>query len=195
MSERFKERFSYLSEHRNQHIELYEPKEIAPRTILIKEGEISKKIFLIEKGSVRIWYNNKGKDTTFQFFFENEGISTAESFKRNIPCLFSVETIEASVIYTFDSTDFDSQIAKLNKSSPGFLIQMMEISLERQYQYSQQFLSIIKDSPEERYLDLLKEKPFIMQRVPLHYIASYLGINTATLGKIRNKALKAANKI
>ena len=58
---------------------------------------------------------------------------------------------------------------------------------ERTFHYMQHFLSFIRDTPQERYLNLLNQKPHIIQRVPQHYIASYLGISTVHLSRIKKK--------
>ncbi|WP_232540830.1 cyclic nucleotide-binding domain-containing protein [Spirosoma endbachense] len=66
---------------------------------------------------------------------------------------------------------------------------MQEHLLKRMHHYSKLFLSRIKNNPLERYLELLADSPHIIQRVPQHYIASYLGITPVSLSRIRNKVL------
>ena len=63
--------------------------------------------------------------------------------------------------------------------------QMMAIMAERQFSYMRQLMSFIRDTPRERYLNLLRERPDIIRRVPQHYIASYLGITAVSLSRIR----------
>jgi hypothetical protein len=63
----------------------------------------------------------------------------------------------------------------------------MDISFERQRHYMNEFLSRIRDTPLQRYMNLLKERPHIVKRVPQHYIASYLGITSVHLSRIKNK--------
>ncbi len=58
---------------------------------------------------------------------------------------------------------------------------------ERTFDYMKHFLSFIKDTPAQRYLNLIKEKPQIIQRIPQHYIASYLGISSVHLSRIKNR--------
>lgn len=53
--------------------------------------------------------------------------------------------------------------------------------------YQHLFLSRIRDTPQQRYEELLREYPNIIQRVPQHYIASYLGITSVSLSRIRNR--------
>jgi DNA-directed RNA polymerase specialized sigma subunit len=52
------------------------------------------------------------------------------------------------------------------------------------------FVSFIKDSPTQRYLNLIEERPQVLQRVPQHYIASYLGVSTVHLSRIKSQLLK-----
>ncbi len=72
---------------------------VPTKTILLKEGDISKKIFLIGKGCIRVWFNNDGKDVTFQFFFENNTVASIESFKKNHPSPVTIETIEPCMLW------------------------------------------------------------------------------------------------
>lgn len=51
-------------------------------------------------------------------------------------------------------------------------------------------LSFIKDTPQQRYLNLIEKQPQVVQRVPQHYIASYLGITKVHLSRIKSKLLK-----
>src|SRR5690606_3040085 len=64
--------------------------EVPARTTLLREGEISKKMFFIEKGCLRTWINNEGKEITTQFFFEGDSVSSIESFRTNQPSLYSI---------------------------------------------------------------------------------------------------------
>src|SRR5277367_6426239 len=73
---------------------LFKRQEVPAKTVLLHEGEISRKAFYIEQGCIRLWFNNHGKDVTFQFFFEGQAVSSIESFRKEQPGLFTVETIE-----------------------------------------------------------------------------------------------------
>ncbi|WP_286733292.1 MULTISPECIES: hypothetical protein [Sphingobacterium] len=52
------------------------------------------------------------------------------------------------------------------------------------------FFSMVKNTPQERYINLLKERPEIIKRVPQHYIASYLGISSVHLSRIKSVLAK-----
>jgi CRP-like cAMP-binding protein len=161
----------------------FKREEVPAKTILLKEGQISERMFYIEKGCVRLSFNKDGKDLTFQFFFEGEGVSSAESFRNNDPSLFSIETIEPSILHTLNKRDYAIMI----ESSPRIRQELEEQTFQRLMYYQKLFLSRIKNSPEERYKELLEQSPHILQRVPQHYIASFLGITSVSLSRIRNR--------
>ena len=185
----FKEKFPHLKDHWGAYISLHKRIEVPAKTILLHEGDVSKKSFIIEQGCLRVWFNNNGKDTTFQFFFENEGLASLESFRKNIPGMFTIETIEPCVLYVLEKKDYETIMTTLGKDAI-FLNEMINVLFERQLHYMKEFLSFIRDTPQQRYLNLLQQKPQIVQRVPQHYIASYLGITTVHLSRIKSKLLK-----
>jgi CRP-like cAMP-binding protein len=189
MFEHLKDKFPQLTDHWEKHAGLFRREAVPARTILLREGEVSKKTFFIEKGCLRAGFNHNGRDVTFQFFFENEVISSAESFRKNIPSLLTIETVEPCVLQVLVKKDYDVIMADL-KTDSGLLVNMLDIAFERQLHYMREFLSFIRNTPRERYLNLLKEKPQLVKRVPQHYIASYLGITTVHLSRIKNKILK-----
>jgi CRP-like cAMP-binding protein len=73
-------------------------REIASKTILLQEGEISNYIHYIKKGCLRQCFSKDGRDITFQFFFEGQAVASIDSFMNNQPSLFTIESIEPSII-------------------------------------------------------------------------------------------------
>lgn len=186
MFDQFKDKFPLPEDKWNEYVGYYKRMEVPAKTILLKEGEISKRAFIIEKGCLRVWFNNKGKDITFQFFFENQTVSSAESFRKNIPSFVNIETIEPCVLHWISKEDLE-RIFKNIHDYPGMQEMMLNAAFERQFHYMKHFLSFIKDTPKERYLNLIKENPQIVKRVPQQHIASYLGITPVSLSRIRSK--------
>lgn len=162
---------------------LFKEIEIPAKTILLNEGEVSKYAYFIKKGCLRLWFNNKGKDVTFQFFFENEGVSSIESFRSGEPSLFYIESIEPSIILKISKKNFEL----IFMENPEYRAIINETIFKRLNHYSRLFMSYIKNTPEERYKELLRDYPEIVRRVPQHYIASYLGITSVSLSRIRNR--------
>lgn len=173
---------SYLE----KHISTFENAEllsIPPKTILLEEGTIANQLYLIHKGCLRLFFYNGKKDITFQFFCEGDFVASFESFYNNTPSLFSLESIEPSEVLTITKEEFFHIIDNDTAIRHAF----EEKIIERFSSYQHLFLSRIKNSPQQRYEELQKEHPEIIQRIPQHYIASYLGITPVSLSRIRNR--------
>jgi CRP-like cAMP-binding protein len=160
--------------------ELLNEIKLPSKTILIKEGDIIRNIYFVKKGCLRLWFNNNGKDITYQFFFENQPVS---GFLDDETSMFYLETIEPSSVVILKKKDFEFLLKEIPELRDDFL----EYLLQRLSNYSRLFLSRIKDSPQKRYMDLLKNNPGILRRVPQKHIASYLGITAVSLSRIRNR--------
>jgi CRP-like cAMP-binding protein len=182
-----KENIPLLKNNWDKYKECFKEIEVPAKTVLLKEGEISKKMFFIKKGCLRMAFTHKGRDITFQFFFENQFVSSIESFRSKQPSQFSIESLEPSIIYVISRADFEKVINEV----PELKEIMLEILHMRIAHYAKLFLSFIRDTPCQRYIELLKNQPHIVQRIPQHYIASYLGITSVSLSRIRNKILKS----
>jgi CRP-like cAMP-binding protein len=182
----FKSRFPNLGPFWEKYTAMQERRVLPAKTVLLKQGKVAQNYYFVEKGCLRVWFDNNGKDTTFQFFFENEGVASLESFQKNIPSIFTIETIEPTVVQVLSKAVFFQMLDELGQD-PAFLKALLEISFERQRHYMNEFLSRLRDTPQQRYLTLLKERPHIVKRVAQHYIASYLGITGVHLSRIKNK--------
>ncbi|MFD2937591.1 Crp/Fnr family transcriptional regulator [Spirosoma flavum] len=190
MFEKFRKNFPLSPEKWDEYISYFRPIHVPAKTILLREGDISRKAYLIEKGCLRVWFNNKGEDITFQFFFENRTVSSIESFRKSIPSLFSIETIEPCTLWWIDKTSVDKIIEEVS-ALPAMRSQILEALFGRTLDYMKHFLSFIRDTPQERYEKLLTQDPHIVQRVPQHYIASYLGVSSVHLSRIKAKIARA----
>ena len=165
---------------------LFEEKDVPPKTTLLFEGEVSNKIFFVNRGVLRLWNNNDGKDITFQFFFENQMVSSFESFYLEKPSLFSIESIENTSMIVLNKENLDL----LKLKYPSLNAYITQHICERFMDYTKFLLSQIKESPEERYKSLLRDNPQIIDRIPNYYIASYLGITPVSLSRIRKRLKK-----
>lgn len=163
--------------------ELFVEREVPAKTVLLQAGEISSHVHLIKRGCLRQWFNKDGKDITMQFFFEGQPVASIDSFLNSQPSLFTIESIEPSVIISISKEHF----GMLNQLYPEFKDKFQGYLFQRFRNYAQLFLSRIKDTPKERYDELIKDRPDIVKRVPQHYIASYLGITPISLSRIRNR--------
>ena len=150
---------------------------------LLNAGECAKYLFVIKSGAARIWFNQGGKDYTLQFFFEEEPICVYESCLRDEPCEFTLETIKPTEMLVFHKED----VLKHIESNPQLKESMMMHFVNKMVKYVHQFISLQTNNPEQRYDNLLKLRPEIMQRIPQQYIASFLGITPVSLSRIRGR--------
>ena len=157
--------------------------EFPAKTLLVKEGTLAKKLFYIEKGCCRAWFDHDDRDVTYQFLFEGNFASSFETLISNEVSWYSVETLEPTVMYSVDIEDFRKRM-KQHPHIQAFYHRYVE---KRLLFYQKLFVAHIKDSPEQRYRELLAQHPEIVLRVPQHYIASFLGITSVSLSRIRNR--------
>lgn len=185
----FKDKFQKLGPYLDKYAPFQKRIEAPAKTVLLEEGTISGHYFFVEEGCIRAHFNNNGDDKTVQFFFENEGLTSLESFLNNTPSTFTIETVEHSVLVLLPKEQVMNLIDDLSKE-PEFFKLILRVTAERQLHYMDQFVSFIRDTPEQRYQHLLKENPHIIKRVPQHYIASFLGVSTVHLSRIKAKLAK-----
>lgn len=150
-------------------------------TVVQAIGKSCKNLYFINKGSLRIFYYKDGIDVTESFEFENSFVARGESLLTMKPSTKGIETIEDTelmVIYTpalfalFDKwVEVERVFNKIIEQAYIQLINRME--------------SIQFHTADERYKMLLAENPKALQRIPLKYVASYLGITQVSLSRIR----------
>lgn len=157
------------------------------KTTLLTEGEICQHLFLVEKGVLRLWFNQAGNDISFQFFFEGQIATSYESFRKNLPALYNIETVTEVRLRVISFNELQQWIEQ-NNQVKAFIDDYI---LTRLYHYQALFISRIKHSPQQRYEELLTGQPHIFDKIPHHYIASYLGITPVSLSRIRQKTAKS----
>lgn len=160
---------------------------IPAKTILLKQGEISKNVYVIIKGCLRLFFiKQDGSDFTSQFFFENHLVSSIESFLEKKPGRQFLETLEDSTVCQINATNLETILGLHADFQKWYHLYIKN----RLIHYTKLHSSFILDSPEERYLKLIDENPGILDRLPHYYIASYLGITPVSLSRIRSRIKK-----
>jgi len=154
---------------------------IKKETILVKEGQYSDKTFFILNGCARAYYLKDGKDISDWFAFENEFISSINSFFLKVPSPHYIEVLEDSVLVEISRAEADRLADKYRAFERLTKIIVTKTMLQQQARIaSMQFYSA-----EQKYNNLLSIYPTITQRIPLTHIASYIGITLETLSRIR----------
>lgn len=189
MLEQFRNQFPIPDHQWEAYSQCFNRMEVPAKTRLLSEGQVPKKMYLIEQGCIRVWLNNNGKDITTQFFFEKESVGSIESFLKNTPSPCAIETIEPSILWWIHKQELDRIMEEI-KGIPALRDMLINKIFERTFDYMKYFFSSIKDTPQQRYLNLIRERPQVVKRVPQHYIASYLGISKVHLSRIKNQLAK-----
>jgi CRP-like cAMP-binding protein len=150
---------------------------------LLKQDEVCKKSYFIEKGIVRKFYLNDGKEITTELYFENDLAISFDSYCLQQP---SREFIQAITDITISQTDYAAfQKAKLQ------FPKLIELDLMMTEHYTMWLENRLFDfhtlDAVNRYRKLIEEQPHFVQNIPLNYIASYLGITLETLSRVRAK--------
>ncbi len=144
-------------------------------------GHTCKTIYFINKGVARIYYFKDGTDITESFAFENNIIARVESLFTGKPSRKAIQILEDSEIIAINSI----LLFKLYDKYPE-IERLFRLIVESAYVNTVNRIEGIQfHTAEERYNALIKESPNVLQRVPLKYIASYLGITQVSLSRIR----------
>ncbi|MGN6639283.1 MAG: Crp/Fnr family transcriptional regulator [Mucilaginibacter sp.] len=149
------------------------------------------KVGFIASGSVRYFHIKDGQDITGYFSFENEFVSSYKSFLTGLPGFTYIQALEDTQLVTFTKKGMDVML-----SNPMLAYKMERFGrlVAEQYLccYEDRIASFITQTPEERYMHLLNTGREILQRMPQHYIANYLGITPVSLSRIRRRVLETA---
>lgn len=156
---------------------------IPAKTVLLQQGDVSKFIYFVKSGCLRMYTNHNGNEITTQFFFEGKGVASMESLHTGEPSEFTMESLELCTLCVMGREKFFNLV----ENDEGFKNWFNQLLLNRFFYYSKHLLTFLKNKPQERYNELLVKHPQILQRVPQHYIASYLGITPVSLSRIRNR--------
>lgn len=146
-------------------------------------GHTCKTIYFLQKGIARIFYYKDGVDITEYFAFEGGIVARAESLFAGEPSKKAIEVLEDSEVLAIDVPKLYQLYDEFHEIERLFRLIFEKAHVETIHRIE----SLQFHSAEDRYLNLLTTQKNIIQRVPLKYIASYLGITQVSLSRIRAK--------
>ncbi len=147
----------------------------------LHQGDICRHLGFIVKGYVRLYFLKDGEEITKDFNFENSFCGSYASFSLQVPSRFNIVAMEPVKLYTIGREDLFRLYDK-----HASLQKLGRLSMEHMFiRKEMREASFLLDSAVERYQELMALHPQIQQRVPLKYLASYLGITPETLSRIR----------
>lgn len=151
---------------------------------ILHEGEICKRVAYVEKGCFRNYTvdDNLHESVTY-FGFEDWWLADLHSLENQTPTVYNIQAIEDSTIDVISRNDFFNLMERYPKFKDGHirLVRKSHAAMMNRIQ------EIRFKSVEERYLDLIQQQPQTLQRVPLQYIAAYLGIEPQSLSRLRKR--------
>ena len=154
-------------------------------TILLKRGQQSQENYFVLKGCIRIYYIIDGEEKTTAFYTEMDAL-TPHCVINKAPSEYFISCVEDSII-TVSNSDMEAEI---NSKFPKFETMCRILSEELLAKHQIDFDEFKTSSPEQRYLNLLQKRPDLIQRVPQHQLASYLGIKPQSLSRLRARILE-----
>jgi CRP-like cAMP-binding protein len=154
-------------------------------TVLLKEGQKSNELYFVLKGCIRVYYIIDGEEKTTAFYTELDAL-TPHCVTNNAPSDYFISCVEDSILLVSD-TDMSVEV---NTKFPKFDIMCRMLSEELLAKQRIDFDEFKTSSPEQRYLNLLQKRPDLIQRVPQHQLASYLGIKPQSLSRLRARILE-----
>lgn len=159
-------------------------KKLRKRQYLLQEGDVCKMVAFVEKGALRLYrVNEDGSEHIVAFALDGSFITDLYSFLTNETSTYNIDAIEDSelVLITRSASD------ELRKRSPKYQEFIFQATSEAYIQLERRVTSTISLSLDERYKELTANHPTIIQRVPQHMIASYMGLNPETLSRVRKR--------
>lgn len=175
----------------HQHLQY---KTLKKKAFFLEPGQVCNEVGFIVSGSVRLYHVKDGEEITSYFCLDHEFVSSYKSFLTRQPNITYIQALENTQLITFTHAGLQEMLKneKLAYKMERFgrLIAEQLICC-----YEDRLAAFIIQTPEERYLQLLNSGTMIMQRIPQHYIAQFLGITPVSLSRIRKRVCLPEAKV
>ena len=159
-------------------------KKIRKRQYLLQEGEISHHQHFVARGCLRLyWLGEDGQERIMRFAVENWWINDYQSFQSGEPSKFNIDALEDSDLLMIEKKNFEG----LLKTIPKFKELIDKLGNKNFESNQNRILSNISDTAEKKYENFIRSYPTIYERVPLHMVASFLGLSRETLSRVRQQ--------
>ncbi|RED42788.1 CRP-like cAMP-binding protein [Winogradskyella eximia] len=153
-------------------------------TILLNAGDLVDVQYYILDGCLRTFHmDSQGKEHTIQFGIKDWWVSDFTALLDSDEAILTIEAIQDSTLYKISKQDMNYLYSKIPKIDSFF-----RLKLERSFAaFQKRILSYLSQSAAERYLNFIKTYPNIEKSVKNYHIASYLGMTTESLSRIRKE--------
>jgi len=156
---------------------------LAKNEYLLTQGNVCRHLYFLEKGALRGFYNLDGKEITHWFGFENDFVTSFHSFITQQAAIENIQLLEGSILWAISK-----ERLKTLFNAHHEIERLVRIVYEKYYiKLEERYVNAHFKTAKELYENLLQQTPHILERVPLGFIASYLGISQETLSRIRSR--------
>jgi len=158
------------------------PKKLRKKQLLLAEGDVCRYVAYVNKGCMRSFaVDKKGVEHIAQFALEGWTIFDYASFINGTPATYFIEALEDSELYLLDKAGREKLVETIPKFERSIRLNLEKNLVAFQFRVD----SLLFQNAEERYDAFVTMFPEIMQRVPQHMVASYLGVTAPFLSRIR----------
>lgn len=179
--------FFHLNNTEQEEIErLFTSRVIKRKQYLLQEGEVCQHYSFVVSGCFRMFaVDSNFREYNLQFAAEDDWITDFQSFYDQSPSKLYIEAIEPSTVLQIKHEDLLYLYINYHKFDRNFRI----ITERKLIDYQNRILQNISSTADDRYEAFLKQYPHLINRLPNTQIASYLGITSEFLSKIRKKSI------
>lgn len=150
--------------------------------VLLEQGQVGAEQYMVIQGCIRCYYVIDGEEKTTAFYMEQDALEPA-GVDSGQPCPYSIACVEDSIVGIARAADQQAVFERFPKFES-----ICRMITEEQLNKTREEFDLFKfSSPTERYIKLLETKPQLVQRVPQHQLASYLGVTPESLSRIRKR--------
>ena len=190
MFEKLKETFSQFVTFTNDEFEIFTSKlilqKVRAKELWQIEGDVSNKIAFINRGILRHYYSKGDDEITAQFYFDSDWVGDFVSYLTRKPAKMNIQALDDCDLLVLPLDQLSNLFARnpfLEKFEHLFSRQKMIELYFREY-------SFLVESPEQRYLNLVAERPNLIEKIPQYYLAEYLGVRPESLSRIRKRLMQ-----
>ncbi|MFD2571577.1 Crp/Fnr family transcriptional regulator [Spirosoma soli] len=167
---------------------LFKPKHLKEGELLVEEGTVCNYLYYVDRGLLRFFVWKDGVDKTKFFTFDNYLFTSQYSFSTRQPAKENIQAVADCTLLQITYTDLQT----LYEQIPTWRIFIQAVIQEVSHFTEEILTELQTETAEARYRKMLTEEPEMIQRIPLKYLASYLGIAPQSLSRIRKNMLRQA---
>ncbi len=169
----------------NEFLALWTPSAGGKGQMILQAGAVASHIYFIESGAVRSFFIKDGREITEWIALDNNFIFSPTSLFSQAPSRISLQVVESSVLYSIRVEELEKWCTTSIHAAQFYrkMITNGLIAAEKRIEF------LLTSSAVQRYRTLTVQFPDIVQRVPLSFIASYIGVTKETLSRVRGRKL------